>query len=164
MLHHLYVHRYGVRQIHKMCQILNSLPSSITQLQTIHYFSSFTGIVDNAAMIISAIQQSALLPPLQQELSVPKILAPPTSKCLKCSKGLVQNHSCSVVVYTMNGILHTEKVTLRCTGCRLYYNYDKWGNKRNCGFLFYSSMRELVEVNDATYFQRQLLEFQCSLA
>ncbi len=76
---------------------------------------------------------------------------------------LVENHHCTVKLYTLAGAFAVEKITLRCTKCSLSYNYDKWGNKRARGFAYYSEQREFVEVNDTTYFDRQLLELQCSL-
>ncbi len=36
--------------------------------------------------------------------------------------------------------------------------------KHGRGFVYYQDVRELVEVNDCTYYERSLLELQCSLA
>ena len=57
-----------------------------------------------------------------------------------------------------------EKTTLRYTSCNLYYNYAHYGNKRAHGFWYYTEERAAVEASDTTYFDRDLLEFQCSLA
>ena len=159
-------YRYGAQSIYKMCQVLRSIPASVTPFQKREYFRLYTGFEHDVALLMATIEQSSLLDAFgdQPSCSLPNILAPPTSQCQKCLKSLVKNHSCTVLIYTLTGVRHAEKVTMRCMRCNIYYNYDKWGNKNDIGFSFYPSQRKFVEVNDATYFDRQLLEFQCSLA
>ena len=76
---------------------------------------------------------------------------------------LIENHHCWVKLYTLAG-MHEAEVTLRCVRCKISYNYDKWGDKIDNGFRYYPVAREFVEVNDTTYFERQLQNLQCSLA
>lgn len=100
----------------------------------------------------------------KQQESTPLIVAPPLSKCFQCSNTLTENHTCSVKIYTVSGVLLAEKVTLRCQHCNLYYNYSMWGNKREKGFVFYEQPRKYIEVKDTILYERKLLEYQCSLA
>ena len=81
-----------------------------------------------------------------------------------CRSNLIENHRCRVKLYTLAGIHEVEKVTLRCVRCKISYNYDKWGDKIDNGFRYYPVARNFVEVNDTTYFERQLQNLQCSLA
>ena len=161
------LYRYGARSTHNMCQVLSSIPASVTPSQKLDYFQKYTGIEHDAALVMARVKESSLIDAFvhHQTFALPlNILAPPTSQCLKCSKSLVKNHTCRVIIYTLTGVLHAEKLTTRCLRCNLYYNYDKWGNKHDIGFSWYPSPRKYVEVNDTTYFDRKLLEFQCSLA
>lgn len=73
-------------------------------------------------------------------------------------------YRCGVKVYTTEGVKKAQKVTLQCMECHLYYNYTHYGNKQDLGFRVYEEQRPAVEVSDALYFERQLLEYQCSSA
>ena len=65
---------------------------------------------------------------------------------------------------TLSGVKPVTKVTLRCQPCKLLYNYSQFGNKSELGFRYYQEMQPMVEVTDATFVERKLLEFQCNLA
>ncbi len=95
---------------------------------------------------------------------VQQLLAPPVNTCYDCKERLVSNHRCRVKYYSPTGVTFAEKITLRCTTCSLFYNYAHYGNKRARGFRHYPTPRPAVEASDTTYFDRRLLEFQCSLA
>ena len=47
--------------------------------------------------------------------------------------------------------------------CTIMGRYAHYGNLRD-GFKYYPDKRDLVEVSDTVYFDRQLLQLQCSLA
>lgn len=92
------------------------------------------------------------------------VLCPPTSICYECHDCLTKYHECDVRVYSTGGLRNARKYTLRCIKCSLLYNYSMYGNKHDRGFQFYTEARDLVEVSDTLYFERHLLNFQCSLA
>ena len=92
------------------------------------------------------------------------IICPPTSMCYSCRDPLVKYHECDVRVYATTGLKHARKCTLRCIKCSLLYNYSMYGNKHCRGFQFYAEERDLIEVSDTLYFERDLLNLQCSLA
>ncbi len=64
---------------------------------------------------------------------------------------------------TTSGLKTAKKITLRCKKCSILFNYAMYGNKEATGFQFYHSEREYIEVS-TLYFERRLLEWQCSLA
>ena len=101
---------------------------------------------------------------LRSSFATPTLLLPPIGTCIQCSKTLVSNHTCKVKLYTFEGAVEKEKMTLRCNECHLIYNYSQCGNKHGVGFRYYENQRDYVEVNDCVFFDRRLLEFQCSLA
>ena len=92
------------------------------------------------------------------------MLGPPTCVCYECGSNLVSYHQCQVRYYTTVGVKKGSKITLRCIDCQLMYNHSMFGNKRELGFRYYPEARKIVEATDTVYFQRELLEFQCSLA
>lgn len=92
------------------------------------------------------------------------ILGPPTSSCYECGSDLVQYHRCSVKCYNTQGFQPAQKITLRCKECKLLYNCNQFGNKRELGFRFYPEARDYVEAKDTVFIHRQLLELQCNLA
>ena len=73
-------------------------------------------------------------------------------------------YTMQVTIYALYGVTSASKVTLRCCSCSLSYNYSMWGRKRSTGFKYYPLQREYVEVSDTVFYQRRLLELQCSLA
>ena len=47
---------------------------------------------------------------------------------------------------------------------KMSYNYDKWGDNLTMALsISYPVARTFVEGNDTRYFERQLLDLQCSL-
>lgn len=102
--------------------------------------------------------------PRSASLATSTLLLPPTGKCIQCNKTLVSNHTCKAKLYTFEGAMEKEKMTLRCNECSLIYNYSQYGNKHGVGFRYYENQRDYVEVNDCVFFDRRLLEFQCCLA
>ena len=100
--------------------------------------------------------------PASQDM--PSILAPPVSQCYDCDGNLVSNHSTQVKCYTTSGAKFATKITLRCRRCSLTYNYAHFGNKNELGFRHYPVAQPFVEVSDTVYFNRKVLELQCSLA
>ena len=93
------------------------------------------------------------------------VIAPPTPVCYECGCRLVQYHSCEVRVYRISGaVTATTKITLRCTTCCLVYNYSHFGNKHQLGFRHYPTAQPLIEATDGVYFERNLMELQCSLS
>ena len=50
--------------------------------------------------------------------------------------------------------MHGRKFTLRCTRCKLLYNYAQYGNKHELGFRYYPFQRDFVEASDTTYMER----------
>ncbi len=92
------------------------------------------------------------------------VLGPPLSSCYDCGNNLVANHSTTVKVYNLTGFSKATKVTLCCKSCKLSYNYANFGNKRELGFRLYPNRRKYVEASDTVYFERSVLNLQCSLA
>ena len=81
-----------------------------------------------------------------------------------CDQNLVLNHVTDIKIYSLAGVEAGRKVTLRCKRCKLSYNYSQFGNKHDLGFKHYPEPRKYIEVSDQVYFDRDLHEFQCSLA
>ncbi len=80
---------------------------------------------------------------------------------------------CTILIYTTGTLKYYEILentlkgfTLRCKKCSILFNYViMYGNKEATGFQFHHSEREYdIEVSDTLYFERRLLEWQCSLA
>ncbi len=64
-----------------------------------------------------------------------------------------------------SGLKTAKKFTLRCKKCSILFTYAMYGNKEATGFQFYHREMEYIEVSDTTlYFERRVLERQCSLA
>ena len=45
---------------------------------------------------------------------------------------------CMIKYYTCEGVHLGEKITLRCTACRVNYNYANYGEKHGAGFQYYT--------------------------
>ena len=45
----------------------------------------------------------------------------------------MSNHCTKVKYYSEGGVLHVDKVTLRCVDCKLFYNLTQYGNKSDLG-------------------------------
>lgn len=98
-------------------------------------------------------------------------LSPPVSCCIneKCHMqgkfgSLVKHHDpTTVTVYTLAGPEVAMKQALKCKGCSFIYNYSMYGKKLTEGERYYSTERDLLEVSDTSYCERELFEFFCSL-
>lgn len=103
--------------------------------------------------------------------NVQLILSPPNDVCINmgCSiKGkegsLMKNHEPTVVtVFTLGGPVVAHKFTLRCARCSTIYNYSMFGKKRTDGECYYSHRRNLIEISDSVYCERELYNLFCSL-
>jgi hypothetical protein len=91
------------------------------------------------------------------------LFAPPTRECITCQRRLVSYHTTNVMYYRCSGVLVATKISLRCQECGLLYNYAQYGNKTSTGFRFYETERDAIEVTDGVFFERKLLDLQCSL-
>ena len=98
-------------------------------------------------------------------------LSPPVSCCIneKCHMqgkfgSLVKHHDpTTVTVYTLAGPEVAMKQALKCKGCSFIYNYSMYGKKLTEGERYYSTERDLLEVSDTSYCERELFEVFCSL-
>lgn len=154
------------RSCRKWQKILVNLPETLTPSQKSRYFKQLSGRDSDSDLLCRTIEKSSLctIGGYDQDASCVKVLSPPVKQCTSCTSNLIENHRCRVKLYTLAGMHEAEKVTLRCVRCKISYNYDKWGDKIDNGFRYYPVAREFVEVNDTTYFERQLQNLQCSLA
>lgn len=89
-------------------------------------------------------------------------LSPPVHHCINPSchrygSALSIHHApVNITVFTIAGPLPGSKLALKCSGCSLIYNYSKYGNIHGMGERFYDRSRELIEVSDVVYCERQL--------
>ena len=91
-------------------------------------------------------------------------LSPPVDRCInpRCprvgsSSSLSIHHApVNVTIFSTTGPLPGCKVALKCSTCSVIYNYCKYGNKLKEGERFYNDSRELVEVSDVVYCERQM--------
>lgn len=159
---------YGLGRMKRICSILGSLPPTLTPTQRKRFLASFLRTSEDAELICKLVEERCpTLELLKDPATTPgtvKILAPPVHQCFKCTGNLSENHQCAVALYTMRGVYTADKVTLRCTRCSITYNYAMWGNKHSQGFVYYNEPREYIEVSDTIYFDRNVLDLQCSLA
>ena len=159
--------KYGIAKVCQLQSVLSKLPSSLTDQQRKHLVSQHipgSDFEELTQLLLTSTSNVAKILSDTVSLSAPTVLAPPTKRCLTCKRQLTSNHSCTVRVYTLIGVEMAQKFTLRCCHCSLSYNYAHWGDKHKSGFFFYDEARPLVEVSDTVYFDRQLMEMQCSLA
>ena len=77
---------------------------------------------------------------------------------------LTSHHGFTVVtVYSLSGPEVGLKYALKCRKCSFIYNYAMFGKKNTVGERFYAWPRDLVEVSDVTYCEREIFEIFCSL-
>ncbi len=151
----------------KVCTALQQIPVGVTKKRRVQAVQERAGVtVDEAEFMSSFITKQC--PSMVKLFQVPSdstpIFGPPVDTCYGCGGQLVSNHSCQVKVYTCEGAKVAEKLTTRCMNCNLYYGYAQYGNKREVGFRYYPEEREAVEVTDGVYFDRRVLDLQCSFA
>ena len=160
--------KFGLPSITKLLIVLKSLPQSLTGSQRVEAMVKYSGLPEKDVVVLEEfitsqcpVTLSDFLPASQD---MPSILAPPVSQCYDCDGNLVSNHSTQVKCYTTSGAKFATKITLRCRRCSLTYNYAHFGNKNELGFRHYPVAQPYVEVSDTVYFDRKVLELQCSLA
>ena len=160
------ISKYSFSVIAKMCSVIKSLPSVLTEQQK-------ATIIQEQLPELSPETIKKILSFITFELSdvigfftvnEVVILAPPVDCCYECQQMLSPYNSCQVRCFTRTGAVHGYKFTLRCVRCKLLYNYDQFGNKHELGFRYYPVQRNFVEASDTAYMERSLLELQCSLA
>ena len=157
--------KYGISKVCQVHSLLSKIPSSLTDQQKANLIQEHVSDSEELTHLLLACC-SNVTKVLSDTVSpsAPTLLAPPTKQCFICQRQLTSNHNCFVKVYSLHGVETAHKFTLRCCHCSLTYNYAHWGDKHKNGFIFYDEPRPLVEVSDTVYFDRQLLEMQCSLA
>ena len=75
----------------------------------------------------------------------------------------MQTHSTVVTVYSLSGPEIGVKHALKCRNCNYIYHYSAYGRKTSTGEKLYNQPRDLVEVSDVIYCERELYELLCSL-
>ena len=123
--------KYGCTNVINLCFALNTLPPSLTCHQRKTILNNVVQLGDDSDDDVANLthflehQCSTLLQALNSMPLNPHVLAPPVKSCYGCGSGLVSYHSCNVKVYTVNGIFHAHKYTLRCKECCILYNYGQ---------------------------------------
>ena len=164
------VAKYGLEQVHILCQAIKNTPSVLTHHQRLELINaqatSCKFLASELEQLVGYIENQCpgLINSQQDADESPVILAPPVRCCYECNQELVAYHSCKVRYFTCTGAVDATKVTLRCVHCRLHYNYAQFGNKHDRGFQYYPVSRPAVECTDGQIMERRLLEFQCCLA
>ena len=161
--------RYGFKVVCMCASGLTQLPTSLPRSYLLNLLSQGTDLsTSDVAALCDMLKDhcSTLLATTMwpNATDLPKVIAPGVDECIQCGSNLVSYHSCGVTCYTLHGPTKFTKVSLRCQGCGILYNYSKFGNKHETGFRFYPNQREYVEVSDTVFFERSLLELQCCLA
>lgn len=160
--------KYGFNAVSTCAAALTRLPVSLPKSQLLKVISQQTSLpTTDVATLLEMLRNhcsNLLTSAMWPNVNLPNLMAPGVSECIQCGSSLAPYHSCDVTCYTLTGPSKFTKVTLRCQGCRILYNYSQFGNKNDTGFRFYPNQQEYVEVTDTVYYERGLLEFQCSLA
>ena len=156
--------KFGLPSISKLCIALKSVPQSLTGSQRVQAIAEYSGLAEKDVVELEEFITSQCPVTLSDLPEPPSILAPPVGQCYDCDGSLVSNHSTQVKCYTTSGAKFATKITLRCRKCCITYNYAHFGNKDELGFRHYPVAQPYVEVSDTIYFDRTVLELQCSLA
>lgn len=98
-------------------------------------------------------------------------LIPPVNSCIneKCryygqTRSLCISHNpTTVTVFKLTGAVAGTKVCYKCWKCETNYNYAMYGNKTKDGECFYDTARDLVEISDTVYCEKQLYLLYCLL-
>ena len=155
---------YGLDKTAQLCQAAASmpvvLPSAQREKDLAKLLSSFQ--CESALPLAMCDAMQAVSKVFMPSTLDSNVLAPPTSSCMRCTRGLTWSHAREVTVYSMNGVAKTKKDTLRCKPCNLMYRFAHYGNLTD-SFTHYPEARPLVEVSDTVYMTRKLLHLQCSL-
>jgi len=92
------------------------------------------------------------------------VFSPPCGQCVCCHSHLVgYNSPVKVDYYHLHGSSKGVKISLKCSGCGIFYGYTKYGNPAS-GWNLYDLPRTAVEASDVCFVQRSLLNWQISLA
>lgn len=156
--------KFGLPSISKLCIALKSVPQSLTGSQRVQAIAEYSGLAEKDVVELEEFIISQCPVTLSDLPEPPSILAPPVGQCYDCDGSLVSNHSTQVKCYTTSGAKFATKITLHCRKCCITYNYAHFGNKNELGFRHYPVAQPYVEVSDTIYFDRTVLELQCSLA
>ena len=160
--------KYGFKAVSTCAASLTRLPVSLPQSHLLKVISQETSLpTSHVATLCGMLREhcsSLLTSAIWPNVNLPNMMTPGVNECIQCGSNLTPYHSCNVTCYTLTGPSKFTKVTLRCQGCNILYNYSQLGNKNATGFRFYPNQQEYVEVTDTVFYERGLLEFQCSLA
>ena len=160
------ISRFSFKTVSTMCSMLRALPSTLTKHQKITIMQEQVQLCQTS--IEDMLSFLDVMPEVVKAFSESQcglvVLAPPVGHCLECRQRLTAYNKCQVKCYLSNGAMYGQKCTLRCTHCKLYYNYSQYGNKHERGFRYYPSPQSFIEASDTTFIRRDLLELQCSLA
>lgn len=160
--------KYGYKAVSTCAASLTRLPTSLPQSHLLKVISQQTSLpTSDVATLCRMLREhcsSLLISAMWPSVNLPNMMAPSVNECMQCGSNLTPYHSCDVTCYTLTGPSKFTKVTLRCQGCKILYNYSQLGDKNATGFRFYPNQQEYVEVTDTVFYERGLLEFQCSLA
>ena len=107
----------------------------------------------------------------QIQICMCRFLTPPVNSCINDScrisghaDSLISHHDSTVVtVYSLSGPEIGVKHALKCRNCNYIYHYSAYGRKTSIGEKLYNQPRDLVEVSDVIYCERELYELFCSL-
>lgn len=138
----------------------------ISLLERLNIFS-----LHSSEMVSNTYSEGSLPQSASPLAKVQLILTPPNDTCinLECSHqgkrcSLIKNHNPTfVTVFTLSGPIVGQKFTLRCSGCSTIYNYSQFGKKHTDGECYYSCRRDLIEISDTIYAERELYNFFNSL-
>ena len=100
-----------------------------------------------------------------------KFLTPPVSTCrnvacklFNMDGSLSAHHDpTQATIYTLDGQVPAQKVSLRCKNCGWIYGYSMYGRKQHGGMSYHDSERSLIEVTDTIFCDGKLHELYCSL-
>ena len=159
------ISRFSFKTVSTMCSTLRALPSTLTKHQKIAILQERVQLCQTSIEdMLSFLDRMPEVVKAFSESCGPVVLAPPVGHCLECRRQLTAYNKCQVKCYLSNGATYGQKFTLRCTHCKLYYDYSQYGNKHERGFRYYPSPQLFIEASDTTFIWRDLLELQCSLA
>lgn len=85
-------------------------------------------------------------------------LGPPTTVCLNlsCNRHPLSSYTSptKITLYDISGPRPASKISLRCSNCKVNYNYSMFGNKTLNGERYYDDEREYVEASDLVFVNR----------
>ena len=160
----LLVAKFGFNMVNKAIQVYNRMPQTLTPHQKRTYLS-VTPVIMDIIELAEELCPTLLHDSSQLDADQELIFAPPVKECLQCDSNLTGNYSSAVKAYSLSKVVNSHKFTLRCKSCSLIYNYATFDKKTRDGFKYYDEyVQDFIEVNDAVYFERNLVELYCCLA